>query len=225
MTKKRALVIGATGEVGDALLHQLVQQPDYNIVALARREISLQASNLTVVVDDLNSPQAVLSSALKNGDQFDELYCCLGTTQSKAGSKTAFHAVDYSLIVKWAEWAKAVGIRHFLLVSAMGANADSQVFYLQVKGKTEAAIKALNFPSLTIVQPSLLDSRRQELRIFERAGLALARLTAPVLQSLLPNLAAVPVEHVARAMIVSASCPPQGCRTVHSGEMLGLSND
>jgi uncharacterized protein YbjT (DUF2867 family) len=195
--RRSALVAGATGLVGRALLELLVAERSVGAVtALVRRRVpALSAypgvAQLTVDFDQWPAlPEA------------DDAYCCLGTTIKAAGSQQAFRAVDFDAVLAYAKAARTAGATRFGVVSALGANPTSSVFYNRVKGEMEAAVAALGFHSVIIVRPSLLlgnrDAIGQPLRPAERWA---ARLTGP-LGALIP-LSVRPIEArtVARALL------------------------
>jgi uncharacterized protein YbjT (DUF2867 family) len=169
-----ALVAGATGLVGQALVHQLAADPAWaEVRALTRRPWPPELSHPSVVpvVVDYDHIEPAPAWA-----QADHMFCALGTTMRQAGSQSAFRRVDFDYPVALARAARNRGVRHFLLVSAIGASARSRVFYNRVKGETEEAICALGFRSVTIARPSFLTGHRAERRLGEAAGIALAFL-------------------------------------------------
>ena len=108
--------------------------------------------------------------------EVDWVCCAMGTTLRKAGSRAAFRQVDFDYPFQMAQLARAHGARQLLLVSAMGADADSRVFYNRVKGELEEALSELDYESVCVAQPSLLAGERGEFRLAERLGLALGFL-------------------------------------------------
>ena len=163
MTK--ALVVGATGLVGGEIIDGLVADPGVDEVrALVRRQLDRWAptSKLRELVADFDALDA-------HPDWFrvDQVYCALGTTIRKAGSPEAFRRVDFDYPFAVARLAHAQGARHFLLVSAAGADAASRIFYSRVKGDLEDAVRAVGYTSVTIARPSVLLGAREELRVGE----------------------------------------------------------
>jgi uncharacterized protein YbjT (DUF2867 family) len=137
-----------------------------------------------------------------------DVFCSLGTTIAKAGSKAAFRSIDFDAVLALAQWSRAAGARRFVLVSAMGANADSRVFYNSVKGEVELAVRREGPPSVVVLRPGLLDGARPEFRLGESVALSLIR----PLKRLLPrSLQPVTAEDVAAAMLQAAASdkPPQ----------------
>jgi uncharacterized protein YbjT (DUF2867 family) len=167
MTLKRtALIAGATGLIGKQLLQDLLNNPEYGkIIAILRRPSGITHPKL----QELMVPFQELSAALENV-QVDDCFCCLGTTMAVAGSKEAFKLVDFEYPLLLAKAAQAHGCKQYLLISAMGADESSAVFYNKVKGQVQNELKKLNFPSLHIFQPSLLMGDRTEKRPGERVA-------------------------------------------------------
>ena len=195
--KRTALVAGATGLVGSNLLQRLLHDPAYTRVkALVRKPLALEHGRLETVVTDF-ADLATLGSALAA----DDVYCCLGTTLRRAGSREAFAAVDESLVVALAQASRAAGAQQFIVVSSIGASEHALSFYARVKGRMERAVAAAGFDAVHIVRPSLLLGARDE----ERPAEALAQRWAPTLSKLCqgPLLRYRPVrgEEVAEAMV------------------------
>lgn len=172
---KTALVVGATGLIGDLLTHQLVDSPIYsNVKVLVRKPLSWQHTRLQEVQFDFDHPNGLITQA-------DDIFCCLGTTIKKAGSKEAFRKVDYQYPLDIARLSLANGARQFAIVTAMGANADSSIFYNRVKGDVERDLTNLNYPTLLIFRPSLLLGNRVEQRFGERIAAGAMRLLNPLI--------------------------------------------
>lgn len=176
--QRKVLLAGASGLVGGRILQALLADRTVaKVHALGRRALPVSHPKLQVhVVDFGNLP--VLPPA-------DEVYLALGTTIKVAGSQEAFRAVDLSANLATARAAYAAGARRAGLVSAVGANSQSSVFYNRVKGELEDALKALGLTALVIAQPSLLLDYREGLqqppRIGERIAIPVAKLLAPLL--------------------------------------------
>lgn len=187
-----AVVVGATGLVGKALLAELTRQ-GVATTALARRAgpepVTWRVTDLaTLRADDL--PAGATAA-----------FCALGTTIKAAGSQDAFRAVDHGLVLMFARACAAAGIGTFVVVSAAGANPSSRVFYSRVKGDMERDLRGLGFASLTILRPGLLLGERGERRPWERLAIQVTRALRP----LLPGAArGVRADAVARALVASA---------------------
>ncbi len=206
--QRKAWVFGGTGLVGGHLLCMLAADRNTQTTAFARRAFSpaLQPPLKEAVVN-------LADSSTWPSEPVDVAFCCLGTTIKVAGSQEAFVAVDETLVLALAAHARAHGCRHFLVVTAMGANPRSPVFYNKVKGRTEEALKALGFERLTILRPSLLDGNRAESRPGERVGLLLARAFRPLIPK---KYQAVQTATVARCLLEISQENSAGVKIVES---------
>ena len=158
---KTAIVLGATGLIGKKVTEQLLKNNQYSaVIILVRQALNINHPKLKQQIFNYD---AVDKMVLKG----DDLFCCLGTTIKTAGSKDAFRKVDFEYVVKVAKAAKENGINHFAVVSAMGADKNSSIFYNKTKGEMEEAIKAIGFNSTYIIRPSLLLGDRKEFRFGE----------------------------------------------------------
>lgn len=191
---KTALIAGGSGLVGGRLLRLLLDAPEYSAVAAAvRRPLGLGHPKLKEVELPPGAPAASPGP--------DEVFCCLGTTLAKAGGREAFRAVDYELPLALARWAAESGAKRFHLVTSLGADPRSRVFYSRVKGEVEEAVAAAGVPSVAIYRPALLLGERRESRPAERVAQALLPLAAPLLVGPLRDYRPVLGETVARAML------------------------
>jgi uncharacterized protein YbjT (DUF2867 family) len=181
---RRALVAGASGLVGGRLLALLRTEPAYaQIDLLLRRPLSLDGAGGTTApgAGPAVVEHVVDFAALARWAAFpavDDVYLCLGTTIRAAGSQEAFRRVDFDAVVTVARIARRRGASRLAVVSALGADAASRIFYNRVKGEAEAELARLDYASLTVLRPSLLDGERVESRPGERIALALARPAA-----------------------------------------------
>jgi len=176
--RRRVLLAGATGLLGTCAMQAVRDHPSLRLVALTRREAPIPRGTRMemLVADPARWPEAVATLAP------EAVICSLGTTRRKAGSEEAFRAVDHDLVVRLASAARKAGVSHFVLVSAVGANATGKALYLRVKGEVEAAVTALRFKRLDILRPGLLRGRRaNDRRPLER----LALLASPLADLLL----------------------------------------
>lgn len=212
---KTALVAGATGAVGQQLLPLLLASPDYaRVKVLGRRRPALEHPKLEIVVSDFSNLEG-LGTQL----QADDVYCCLGTTQAKSG-RSGLERVDHDYVLALAQAARAQGARQFLVVSAIGASASSPSFYSRVKGRMEQALAAMDYPSLHIVQPSLLLGDRKESRPAEHFAQKLTPLFAPLLAGPLAKYRPITTEAVAQALLTLSRRPYEGKR-VHTLPLQG----
>jgi uncharacterized protein YbjT (DUF2867 family) len=196
---RTAVIAGATGLVGGCVLAQVIASTDYQRLILPTRRIP-------TLSDPRIEPRAARYDALDDvladlRGLGSDVYCCLGTTIRKAGSQAAFRAVDFDAVLALARWARRARARRFLLISAMGADAQSRVFYNRVKGEAEDAVRRDGPASVVILRPGLLDGARSEFRFGERLGLALTR---PIRALLPASLRPVRAEDVAASMIHAA---------------------
>ena len=192
---RRALLAGASGLVGSHCLQRLLHDPHYaQVVALVRRPLDVTHPRLVQSVVDFDH------LALPAG-RFDDVYCCLGTTIRRAGSQEAFRRVDFEYPVALAHAARQRGALRFLLVSALGADAASKVFYNRVKGEVEEAVRQAGIERTWFFRPSLLLGERSETRPAERAGIVFAKLVSPLLRGPLGRYRAIDADAVAAAMV------------------------
>ncbi|WP_151715798.1 NAD(P)H-binding protein [Acinetobacter sp. TUM15071] len=161
---KKAIVIGATGLVGQALIDELQHSDDFNSITVVVRKKSDTLKTYSKV------NQLVLEDFLLLNDEdvstYTHAFSCLGSTIKQAGSKEAFYAIDYEINAHFADLVQDKNI-HLLVVSALGANTNSPVFYNKVKGELENYLKSLSIYKLSIFQPSLLIGKRSEVRVLE----------------------------------------------------------
>jgi len=215
-----AFIAGATGLVGRSLLAQLLAAPEYDhVVSLGRREIAgLTHPKLQQVTVDFAALDGVLADR-----RCDDAYCCLGTTIRQAGSRENFRAVDQAAVLAFAWAARRCGAQRCFVVSALGADAVSRLFYNRMKGETEAALQVLDFGTLAIFQPSLLLGQRPEPRWGERLLAAGLWLLDPLLLGRFRKYRAIPAEVVARAMVrCSFGQGPRGLLVFPSDEIQDL---
>lgn len=206
-----AVIAGGTGLVGRFCLDVLLESPRYELVyAVGRREPSRRHRRLTSIQTDF-------SNLAKLGlGHVDDVFCCLGTTIKRAGSRDAFRAVDYDLPVKLAQVSRDYGADHFSLVSSLGADPNARSFYLRVKGETERAIAAVGIRSLAFLRPSLLLGDRDERRLGESLGRIVATTIRPLLVGSLRRYRAVDARDVAMAMVLIAASTPSGTHVIES---------
>ena len=214
-TVKKALIIGATGLIGNELV-KLVAQSDYyqRVYILVRRKTGFKYENVTEILADFDK----LEESLKSIQAMD-VYNCLGTTMKKAGSKEEFYKVDFRYPLEIAKSMKTKGCQTFLNVSALGAKKDSIIFYNRVKGELETALKEIGFESLVIFRPSLLLGDRNE----KRTGEDIAKRTYKVLDKIfmgpLKKYSGIEGRTVAHAMFEMAKRKPDGLTILESDKI------
>ena len=212
---RTALLVGATGLIGGHCLRLLLDDPDYEkVITLGRRELATKHRKLeqhVIEFDRLN----------ELGDLFksDDIFCCLGTTIKKAGSQEAFRRVDFGLPLEIANLAKAKGATQFLLVSSLGADSGSRVFYSRVKGELELAISKIPFDAVQIFRPSLLLGERDEFRLGEWSAEIFSRLFSFVFVGKLAHYRPIHAEMVAAAMVKTAKAKPGGVNILESTQL------
>lgn len=212
MASRTALLVGATGLVGRHCLGALLADPDYAAVTvLARRPLSESHPKLHSHVIDFDEPGDVGPRA-----RGQDVFCCLGTTIRKAGSREAFYKVDFTYPVSIAEAALANAAEQFLIVSATGAGVRARAFYSRVKGEVEAAVARMPFRAVHIFRPSLLVGDRDEFRLGERLALALSAPMSFLLKGRLRRYAPIEAATVASCMVRTARQALSGVRVFES---------
>lgn len=206
MSGKVALVAGSTGLIGAQLVKLLLSDNYYSkVIALSRKPLSdthAQLENVFVTTGDW-SKFSILHA--------DDVFCCLGTTIGQAGTKEAFRKIDFEYPVELAKRLKENGATGYYLVSALGANHKSSIFYNKVKGETESAINDVGFNSFHIFRPSLLLGNRKE----QRAGEDAAKVFYKIFGFLIPKkYQAIDSGKVARAMLNAAKTNQPG-KVIH----------
>jgi uncharacterized protein YbjT (DUF2867 family) len=198
---KTALIIGATGLTGEQCLNELLATQAYSkVIALVRKPLNIQNPKLEVQVvdfDKLDNFKTVIKA--------DDIYCTMGTTIGKAGSQEAFKKVDYEYPLKTAEIALWNGAKKFILVSSLGADANSSVFYSRTKGELEEALKKLNYTALLIFRPSILLGDRTEKRVGEQIGRFVAEKFSFLFAGPLQKYKGTPVSLLAKQMVKAAN--------------------
>jgi len=217
MTTRTALIVGATGLIGGYCLDTLCDDPNYSeILALARKPILKTHRKLKTVITKFDDN---LEHELSN-IQAQDVYCCLGSTIKKAGSQEAFKAVDYTLVVTVAELMRKQGAEQFIVISAMGADKDSKVFYNRVKGEMEQALRELGYPCLRILKPSLLLGPRQEFRLGEKIGVLLTPVLKPFMLGSLKKYSPIAAKKVAEFMVNVAHEEPVSGVYVYESDLI-----
>jgi uncharacterized protein YbjT (DUF2867 family) len=211
---RRAIVAGATGLIGRELVRLLLDDPRYvRVTILVRRPIEIRHPKLETRIIDYAALDRIDPDM--NGA---DVFCTLGTTIKKAGTRKAFREVDYGYPLALGRMAKEGGAAQFLIVTSMGASASSRIFYSRVKGEVEEALSRLELPALHIFRPSLLLGKREEFRFGERV----ASLLLPPLGPLLGKYRPIHARTVAHAMRQAAGLGVTGTRIYESDEIARL---
>ena len=217
MTTTKALIVGATGLIGGFCLQALLDDQNYSeVIALVRKPLLKTHRKLKTVVTKFDNLEHELSHI-----QADYVYCCLGSTIKKAGSQEAFKQIDHTLVVTIARLMKKQGAEQFLVISALGANKDSKVFYNRIKGEMESALQELDYPCLRIIRPSLLLGPREEFRLGEKIGVILSPVLKPFLLSSLKKYRPVQAESVAQFMVKVAHEESTSRVHVYESDLIG----
>ncbi|WP_336046048.1 NAD(P)H-binding protein [Solibacillus ferritrahens] len=196
---RSALIIGATGLVGSELVKLLCESDEYAAVnVLSRRPLDFSHPKLDVRLCEFDQ------IAECDFEFAHEVFCCLGTTMKKAGSKEQFEKVDFEYPLTVAALAKNKGVGHFIVISAMGANEKAFAYYSRVKGKMERELINMDFPKLSIVRPSLITGNRPEFRLGETVGDKVLKVLNPLLVGPMKKVRSIPAKQIAKAMKVIA---------------------
>ena len=199
--------------VGQAILALLLADTRYTAVhVVGRRAPAVQHPKLVVHISASLTDWACPA--------VNDVFIALGTTIKIAGSQAAFKAIDGDAVLAIASAAKAAGATRLAVVSAMGASAQSDIFYNQVKGQMEDAASLLGFETLVIARPSLLAGDRGALRQPERAAEKLALMAFKWLKPLIPaNYQSIHASSVAAAMVNALQTAGAGKQVLLSGDM------
>ena len=200
MTDTRAVLLGGSGLVGGFCLRTLVSDPRYRQITLLSRRKLKSASDSRVVERLVNFEE------LSSGDfaGADDIFCALGTTIRKAGSRAAFRRVDLEYPLTAAKTAFEAGARQFVLVSSVGANASASNSYLRTKGELEHEVSKLGFSSVHILRPSLLLGEREEFRLGERIAMMVMPLLNFAMVGSMRRYRAISAATVGQAMVAAA---------------------
>jgi uncharacterized protein YbjT (DUF2867 family) len=198
--KKSALVAGATGLVGRHCVELLLNHEAYaEVKILVRRPVEMRHPKLKVCLVDFDELENHGVDLIA-----DDVFCALGTTIKKAGSQAAFRKVDFDYTVKIAALLQHADARQFLLVSSIGADPQSRIFYNQVKGDVEEAVRRIPFNAVQVFRPSLLLGKREEQRSSEQIGAVLMAAVDWGFVGSMRKWRAIEARSVARAMVAVA---------------------
>lgn len=210
---KTAIVIGATGLVGANLVNKLNDTKVYEkVILLVRRKTDLNHLKLEEKIVDFDTIDADLIRA-------DDIFCAIGTTLKKAGSKEKQYKIDCEYPAKIAQMGKQNGVKQFLLVSSVGADKNSSNFYLRTKGELEEKIAALNYDAFIVMRPSFIIGDRKEFRLGETIGIFFASLFRPLMIGKLKKYRGVHAIAIAKKMVKLANDNLKGMVVVESGKI------
>lgn len=212
---RTALLIGATGLTGGHCLEALLEDDRYEkVTILVRRTLPLKHQKLEQQVVDFDDLDACAETI-----QATDLFCCLGTTIKKAGSKEAFCKVDLEYPRELARIASANGVENFAIISAMEASEKSALFYGRIKGQMEQAVAEYPFKGVYLFRPSLLMGEREKFRLAEGVGIKLLTAMPFLLVGSLKKLRPIKAEAVAAAMITAANSDSSGTHVYTSDQI------
>ena len=198
---KTAIILGASGLTGSIILEKLINDDRYTTIKLfSRKEIDGMPSKVNQYVGNLFELEN-----FKADFTGDEVYCCIGTTTKKTPDKAVYTAIDYGIPVPAAKLSKENGIHTFLVVSALGADAKSSIFYNKTKGNMERDVLVEKIQNTFILQPSIIQGQRNEQRIGEKIGLAVLKLVQPLFVGKLKKYRITEAEDIAQTMIKLAN--------------------
>lgn len=195
--KKTAIILGASGLTGSILLQKLIEDDRYEHIKLfSRSKIDGLPKKVTQFIGDL-----LKLEQFKTDFTADEVYCCIGTTLKKTPNKTVYKQIDYGIPVTAAKMSKDHNIASFLVISAMGANIKSKVFYNKTKGEMEHDVLQQHIKNTYVLRPSLIGGKRNERRILEKIGLVVFKIIQPLFIGKLKRYKIINAETIAQAML------------------------
>ncbi|MBE9487767.1 MAG: NAD(P)H-binding protein [Bacteroidetes bacterium] len=194
--KKTAIIIGATGLTGSLLLQKLLTDDSYESIKLfSRRSAGIKNAKITEFIGDI-----VQLEDFKYDFTADEVYCCVGTTKSKTKDKSAYRDIDFGIPTKAAKLAKENSIPFFAVISAIGSDENSSVFYNKTKGEMESAVINEKIESTYILRPSLIKGNRKENRLGENIANLLFSILNIFLVGSLKKYQSINAETIADAL-------------------------
>lgn len=198
---KTAIILGATGLTGGILLQELLQDPRYGKIKLfGRSTVAVKNDKIEEHLVDLFEPDTFTD--LFTGD---EVYCCIGTTKNKTPDEDTYLKIDRGIPVSAAILSRKNDIPTFVVISALGANKDSKMFYNRTKGKMEVEVLAQDIPNTYIFQPSLIAGDRVESRPWENLAMKVMKILNPIFVGGLKKYRSIHPKTIARAMIMVAN--------------------
>jgi uncharacterized protein YbjT (DUF2867 family) len=193
---KTAIVLGATGLTGSLLLEKLIADTSYEKIKLfSRNSVHKSSTKIEEYLIDLFKLETY-----KDFFTGDTVFCCIGTTASKTKNKEVYKAIDYGIPVNAAKLATKNNIKTFVVVSSMGANASSSIFYNKTKGEMERDVLKQNIKNTYILRPSLIGGNRDELRIGEKIGKVIMSLLRPFFLGPLKKYKIISPENIVSCM-------------------------
>lgn len=208
---KIALVAGSSGLIGGLMTTTLINENYYDEIILLVRKKNISFQHPKIIQQEIN-----FNNLSDLNIKASDVYCCLGTTIRKAGSKEEFYKVDCTYPFELAKMSLLNGAEEFHIISAMGANKESSIFYNKVKGEVEEKVKEVGFKSLFIYRPSILIGDRKEFRLGEKIGIGLAK----IFSFLIPKkYKAIDIHKIVNAMILNAKTEGLGIHILESDQL------
>jgi uncharacterized protein YbjT (DUF2867 family) len=213
---KKAILIGATGLIGKALIRSLTNDTDYSeVLLIARKKIENLPAKFKLIQVNFDEIEKYKSDITG-----DVLFSTLGTTLKTAGSKEAQYKIDFDYQFNVAKLASDNGVKKLVLLSSAGANSKSSIFYSRMKGELDEAVQKLNFENVSIIRPSMLVGKREEFRLAEKIFTPLAYIVyiIPFARKYRP----IKDSTVAKAMINAVKSNQSGYKIYELGEVFEL---
>lgn len=218
MGDKHALVFGASGFIGSHLLRYLLKCDTYTrVIVVVRQSLPLSHPKLTQYIGDIDSLPSLQHLLIA-----DDVFCAVGTTRKKTPDKATYHRIDYGLPVVVARIAKENGARAFFMVSSVGADANSSVFYLRTKGEAERDIIRVGYESTHFFRPAALIGNREESRPLEKLFGGLSKVLSPLLRGSLTKYRPIDGQDVALAMFRAAQTSREGVHHYYWNDITAL---
>jgi len=213
---KKAIVFGASGFIGSFLTEELLRDPDYEeVTVVVRKNLHLNHPKLRTVIGDFAALEG-----LKEYIVADEVFIALGTTKANTPDQKKYYEVDHDYPVLATQIAQENGAKSVFVVTAVGANTGSSVFYVRTKGETERDIIALDLPHTHIFRPSMIMGKRKESRMMESVLIKAFSVINPLLISdSLKKYRGIEARDIAKAMIAAAKKPAGKVKIYHWQEM------
>ncbi|MEP6805382.1 MAG: oxidoreductase [Flavobacterium sp.] len=215
---KKAIVYGASGLVGSHIVETLLNNADYEqVIIVVRKELNIQHPKIKTIIGDFNSLPKVVKDI-----QTDEVFIALGTTKKKTPDEKLYYQIDHDYPVLAAKLAKENGAKAVFLVSAIGANAKSSIFYTRTKGETEQDIINQNFDHTYIFRPSMILGDRKESRPVEKVFIGIFKFINPLFMGGLSKYKGIEARDIAKSMVNSAKQLNEKVKILHWEEMTHL---